>query len=92
MFMYGFYDFVPVVKEKAGFFKMPLMEQLAEPLERANAWIKEHKVNVVNIETVVLPNIHSPHEEGSTDPCLVTSGEFQTAWYQFVRVWYKSGE
>lgn len=88
--MIGFYDFVPQLKERGGFFKLPVAEQLAEPLKRANEWIEAKSVNVVNIETVVLPNIYNPGEEGSGDTALMTSGDFATCWYQFVRVWYRA--
>lgn len=88
--MIGFYDFAPRITDVGGFFKLPVAEQLAEPLKRASEWVDEHSVEVMNIETVLLPNIHSPGEEGSGDPILMTSGDFATAWYQIVRVWYRS--
>lgn len=52
----------------------------------ANAWIDENSVRVINVETVVLPNIWEVWESGSQDPALRT---FQKpTWHQFVRVWY----
>lgn len=88
--MIGFQDFVPQVKESGAIFKRAVMEELNEPLKRANEWIIAHELDVINIETVVLPNIHSPHEEGSTDTELVTIGKFSTNWYQIIRVWYRA--
>jgi hypothetical protein len=57
----------------------------------ANSWIKEYDIKIVNVETVVLPNIWSRYEEGPTDVALGTSGEMPSHWHQFVRVWYRSG-
>ena len=49
-------------------------------------------VDVVNVETVVLPNIWSQYEEGTTDPALHTSGDMASQWNQFIRVWYRADE
>ncbi len=63
---------------------------LLSSLTEANTWIVNHpNIDLINIETVVLPNIHSPKEEGSQDPELVAiSSSTSSAWYQFIRVWY----
>jgi hypothetical protein len=73
--MISFRDFVPEVTDKGGLFKPPTLEQLSGGLARANDWVASNKVRVLNIETVVLPNIHSPGEAGSGDSQLHTSGE-----------------
>jgi hypothetical protein len=54
-------------------------------LAAANAWIQAESVKVVNIETVVLPNIHIQGEQGTGDPELFTFAG--AAWNQFIRVW-----
>ena len=87
--MIQFADFVPVELEKAGFFQRSIREQLSDCLQRANDWIAENHITVVTIETVVLPNIYHPGEEGSTDTELYTSGDMSSQWYQFIRVWYR---
>ena len=74
--MIGFQDFAP--------------EELRSALLRANRWTEEKRADAINNETVVLPNIHTPHEEGSEDTQLTTSADFSTSWHQFIRVWYKS--
>jgi hypothetical protein len=53
-----------------------------------NAWLEQERVEIVNIETVVLPNLW--REEGSEDPALRTSGDFVSSWHQFIRVWYRA--
>jgi hypothetical protein len=87
--MIRFADFVPRELEKAGFFKRSVREQLSDCLQRANSWIAENHIRILNIETVVLPNISHPGEEGSIDTELYTSGEMSSQWYQFIRVWYQ---
>ncbi|HCX20435.1 MAG: hypothetical protein CMB80_13735 [Flammeovirgaceae bacterium] len=82
-------DFVPE-KSKGGMFKSGKMQTFQEVLDIANDWIAQNpQYNVVNVETVVLPNIHEKDEEGSTDTELWTGGESSSNWYQLVRVWYK---
>ena len=88
--MINFRDFAPEVTDTGGLFKLPTLEQLSGALARANDWVAGNDVRVFNIETVVLPNIHSPGEGGSGDPQLHTSGEMHAFWYQFIRVWYQS--
>ena len=88
--MIGFKDFVPGMKDRGGLFRRPEMEQLSESIREANEWISQNDVEVINIETVVLPNMYCPGEEGSTDVQLSTSGDMGSSWYQFVRVWYRA--
>ena len=83
----AFKDFKPEITEK-GFFKRTTYESLNAALQRANDWIGAEKPEVLNIETVVLPNLHK--EEGSEYPDLYSRGDFPTSWHQFVRVWFKA--
>lgn len=83
-------DFVPA-KGKGGMFKSGKVQHFDEVLAAMNQWIHENKdIEVVNIETVVLPNIHDSNEEGSQDTELWTGGESSSQWYQLLRVWYKT--
>lgn len=87
-----FKDFVPEQLAKAGWFTLAQHESLEELLGQIDRWIEKNpELMIVNIETVVLPNIHHPKEEGSTDPELVANQTDGTRvrWYQFFRVWYK---
>ncbi len=81
----SFKDFAPQITKK-GFFTTE-MESFQQALDAANAWIGEHSVEVINIETVVLPEIW--REDGTTDTSLTTSGEMMSSWHQFIRVWYR---
>jgi len=82
-------DFVPE-KIKGSMFKSGKIGTFQDTLSAANQWITENpQFKVVNVETVVLPNIHESDEEGSQDTELWTGGESASHWYQLVRVWYK---
>ncbi len=83
--MIQFKDFAPQIT-KRGFFSREF-ESFQEALAAANAWIRESQVDVVNIETVVLPEMWG--EDGTTDTNLTTSGDMMNSWYQFIRVWYR---
>ena len=82
-------DFVPQVTDPGGFFKAMTVEDFEKVVLEANQWISSQSIKLINIETVVLPNINLPHEEGSTDTNISMSGEFSTYWNQFIRVWYQ---
>ena len=84
-----FQDFVPKVSgtKKVLFMTVKDYEPVGETLDEMNAWIAKHQIDVVNVESVVLPNIHL--EDGSTDGALATSGEMSSQWFQVVRVWYR---
>jgi len=84
--MLRYRDFVPK-QDDVGVLAVGKYESFDEALERANVWISENKIQAMNIETVVLPNLWSRMSEGSTD----ISREVSTlsSWNQFIRVWYE---
>ena len=86
--MIAYQDFVPEKIASGGFFKMASYESLNECLRQANRWIAANGIEVVNVETVVLPNMYAPGEEGSAHVQLRTSGEMSATWHQFIRVWH----
>ncbi len=88
--MIKFEDFVPELEDEGGLFRKMAFEAFQTVLDRANKWIDDNNIDVVNIETVVLPNIHSKFEEGSTDVQLKASSGAGTDWHQFIRIWYRS--
>lgn len=83
--MIRFQDFAPKV-EQSGLFRRDVAT-FSEAVAEANAWIAAEKVEVLNFETVVLPEMWS--EDGTTDGELTTSSEMMNSWNQFVRVWYR---
>lgn len=88
--MIQFRDFVPKMLAAPGLFKAGEYESFDDAMVAVNVWIKEYDIKIVNVETVVLPNIWSRYEEGTTDVALGTSGEMPSWWHQFVRVWYET--
>ena len=86
--MLQFQDFVPKMVAGPGFLKAAEYESFEAAVAAANRWLHENRVKIIHVETVVLPNIWSRYEEGSTDTELGTSGESPSHWHQFVRVWY----
>jgi hypothetical protein len=67
-------------------------EALQQAVAAANQWVRQYGVSVLNVETVLLPNIYRSGEEGSADTHLVTAGEFRSEWFQVVRVWYEASD
>jgi hypothetical protein len=84
----AYQDFAPKQLERAGLLRGAAYETFDEALAAANRWINAERVSVVNVETVVLPNIWSELEEGGTADVEVTTGGW-AQWYQFIRVWYQ---
>lgn len=87
--MLRYQDFVPQIAAPAAFFKAATYESFDAALEAANQWIAENDIRVRNVETVVLPNMWYPTEEGSHDTALHQYGNSLNLWHQFIRVWYE---
>lgn len=88
--MIRYVDFVPRQLAASGFFKGAEYESFDAAVEAASRWLDGLKGELVQVETVVLPNIHHDREEGSGDPSLRASGDLSSYWHQFVRVWYRA--
>ena len=89
--MLTFRDFVPHQVKRAGLVEEADYESFEAAVHAAREFLDENpKVDLVQIETVVLPNIHRAYEDGSGDPSLEVADEDQlTTWHQFVRIWYR---
>ena len=86
----GFRDFVPKQLSDFGVFKVAEYESFHAAVAAANRWIRDSGVEVIQLETVVLPNIWSKYEEGSIDASIGASGGMTSHWHQFLRVWYRN--
>ena len=85
--MIKYKDFVPKF-EKRDWVQTPKdFQDFHELLPEINDWLEGDSRRLINIETVVLPNIHKLKEKGSKDTDLMMSGSYDR-WHQFVRVWY----
>ena len=58
-------------------------ESIEMVLLRANEWIKNGNINVINIETIITPT--NPKESVSIQP------SYGAMCFQIVRIWYKCG-
>ena len=81
-------DFVPT-QTRSGFFSSEY-EPLEAVVARANEWMVSAGARVVNVETVLLPNIGADEQTGQNG--LRTSGDSASHWFQIVRVWYELDE
>ena len=87
MALLKFKDFFPVQKSKNIWTGRGKYGTLQHALQDANAWITAHpEIELLNIETVVLPNIHSHREEGTEDPELKEEASAGAKWHQIFRV------
>lgn len=87
--MLTFKDFLPRQLKPAGFLQGAEYGTFEDAARAAGNWMKSKGVQPIQIETVVLPNIHGPFEKGSADPELRADGD-RDEWYQFLRVWYEA--
>ena len=85
--MLQFRDFVPRQLKPQGFLSEGEYDTFESAASAAGHWAKSKGVRIVNVETVVLPNLWSSFEKGSTDAELAGH---MTRWYQFVRLWYEA--
>jgi hypothetical protein len=80
-------DFLPQENPRKGLFGGVDFSGFDSCVEAMNAWLADNSVEIVQVETVTLPNIHNAEEEGSTDTELHASNH--TVWYQLLRLWYR---
>jgi len=62
-------------------------ESFSEVVALANEWIRDSGVTVLNVETVVLPNLQ---EAKNTAQVMKTTGQSGCCLFQVLRVWYDS--
>ena len=87
--MLKYKDFVPEQLKAPGVLSAGEHESFENAVAAANQWLSENEnVQLVSLETVVLPNIWSRWEEGSDDASIGTSGDAPSRWHQFLRCWY----
>lgn len=85
--MIAYEDFIPQQTSGPGFFTSAQYESFDEALKAANSFMVGRELMILNVETVVLPNVWD--EEGTTDVSIDTSEKTYSTWHQFIRVWYK---
>jgi hypothetical protein len=88
----GFRDFAPKQITPTGHRGWGTFESFDHVIKAANDWITAEGINVVNIETVVLPLYSKiePPQDGTVAGCVfVQIGNYWYGCLQFVRVWYR---
>jgi hypothetical protein len=84
----GFKDFVPKQEGTKpvllGLVQAPVFAELKEAVARANRWIARTGVRILNVETVLLPNVKETDESA----VVTNRGDVMDSWRQFIRVWY----
>ena len=83
-------DFVAEQLRRGALFQAATHESFSAAKAKMNEWLSRNEVEIVNVETVVLPSLHSPREEGSEDVAINVNAEFLTTFSQFIRVWYRA--
>ena len=91
--MIKYNDFAVKVTKPGNWNKKPEIEPLEETLLRLNGWIEENELLVMNVETILMPNVY---EKGST--ATKSQGAYKSSepsgianlWYQIFRVWYQA--
>ena len=87
--MIAFKDFVSQQIRKQGFIKPPAWETIAQAVAAANEWIREQELAVINVETVVAPDLYSKNARSHSGR-LTSVGGSAPGLSQFVRVWYRA--
>jgi hypothetical protein len=88
--MIRYRDFVPA-RTPGGLLHSDRYEPFDTAVAAAEAWISQAKVELISLETVVLPNIWSRDEQGTSDASVETEQAMTSVneWNQFLRVWYR---
>ena len=94
--MLAFRDFVP--RDDTPMLALSRrLESVQSVLERVNAWIGEEGIDVINVETVLLPAAAAQDREGQssgryTDNMQYDIGFFEvgTTRLQVIRVWHRA--
>lgn len=85
--MFTYKDFAPEVVEKGGLFRSNKVEALKEVVATANHWAETNSVEVINIETVLLP-VTSKDPVESFERTAISVELGMAEWTQIVRLWF----
>jgi hypothetical protein len=88
--LFTYKDFAPEVVEKGGLFRSNKVEALKEVVATANHWAETNSVEVINIETVLLP-VTSKDPAESFERTAITVELGMAEWTQIIRVWFREG-
>ena len=87
--MLKYKTFVPRQTKAYGFLSDGDFANFDDAVAAADEWIESTGVEIVQIETVVLPNMYDSGEKGPNDTYLRVPDRMANHWHQFLRVWYR---
>ena len=92
--MFAYRDFAPRGVEAPAWQRgAGTWDSLGDALAAANEWVRAGRVDVVNIETVVLPcHVDTPAFTQTDAPASFINGQHWHVHRQFIRVWYRTPE
>ena len=77
-------DFVAEQLRRGALFQAATHESFSAAKAKMNEWLSRNEVEIVNVETVVLPSLHSPREEGSEDVALSNAHKMALALLEYL--------
>ncbi|WP_024546977.1 hypothetical protein [Picosynechococcus sp. NKBG15041c] len=94
--MIKYKDFAPRITERGPFGGASEYESFSEVVSAVNQWIERTTTQVINVETVVLPDrlegtsddIYGVTTSNAFHPVMISQG-LPIKCFQCVRVWYK---
>lgn len=87
--MLVFKDFAQKVIKEPGWFFNGNLEPVEDSLKRINNWIKDQGVELINIETIMLPYSSSGYAD---IPVKMTYGNGYVFLVPTFRVWYRTDQ
>ena len=84
--MLTFKDFIPQIQKRV--LGLPTAyESIHEVLTRVNRWLEREQLEVISIETLLLPKL--PGEAEESPPARMTGASSSTGTFQVIRVWFR---
>lgn len=83
-----FRDFVPQDQTKFLGFRRKY-ESFEQLLERVDLWLEKSGVELVNVETVVLPGAPAKRSVQSNEIEMTVGSFGSPQWHQLIRIWYR---
>ena len=78
-------DIVPEIVTPAAFLQNPMYETFDHLIARANKWIDDKTIDVINVETVAFPQGRWGPTQSNAPAVAGNVG----SWHQFLRIWYR---
>ena len=83
--MLAFKDFMPQIQKKV--LGLPTAyEDIHEVFTRVKRWLEQEQIQVINVETLLLPALPNANLESA--PSRMTGASGSTGTFQVIRVWY----